>query len=166
MATTSAGILLYRLTGKDAGAGAPALEVLIAHMGGPYWAAKDDAAWSIPKGEYDHDTESALDAARREFEEELGVPAPDVAYAELGTFPYSSGKRVVVFVADGADFALDDLSFGEFELEWPPRSGRMQSFPEVDRAEWSRVDAARERLVKGQRPALDALERHLADAGA
>jgi predicted NUDIX family NTP pyrophosphohydrolase len=157
MAVTSSGILLYRLVGEEP-------EVLIAHMGGPYWAAKDDAAWSIPKGEYDPGAESALDAALREFAEELGVRAPDVPYAELGTFPYSSGKRVTVFVADGAGFSLDELEFGEFELEWPPRSGRMQSFPEVDRADWTTLDAARERLVKGQRAALDALEQHLAEA--
>ena len=162
MAVTSAGILLYRLkSGGRKGVGAP--EVLIAHMGGPYWAAKDAGAWSIPKGEYDPDSESALDAALREFTEELGVDAPAPPYAELGTFAYSSGKRVTVFIADGADFSLDKLEFGEFELEWPPRSGRTQSFPEVDRAEWTSLDAARERLVKGQRPALDALERHLAE---
>ena len=94
------------------------------------------------------------------------MDAPDGPYAELGTYAYSSGKRVTVFVADGGDFSLDGLVFGEFELEWPPRSGRTQSFPEVDRAEWTTTDAARERLVKGQRPALDALERHLAEAGA
>jgi predicted NUDIX family NTP pyrophosphohydrolase len=162
MAVTSAGILLYRLAEK--GAGAP--DVLIAHMGGPYWASKEAGAWSIPKGEYDPDTETALDAALREFAEELGVDAPDGPYAELGTYAYSSGKRVTVFVADGGDFSLDGLVFGEFELEWPPRSGRTQSFPEVDRAEWTTTDAARERLVTGQRPALDALERHLAEAGA
>jgi len=151
----SAGLLLYRLT--------PDPEVLIAHMGGPFWSAKDAAAWSIPKGEYDPDSESALDAALREFAEELGLDAPAPPYAELGTFAYSSGKRVTVFIADGAGFSLDGLEFGEFELEWPPRSGRSQSFPEVDRAEWTSLDAARERLVKGQRPALDALERHLGE---
>lgn len=158
MAATSSGVLLYRLAGE-------APEVLIAHMGGPYWAAKDDAAWSIPKGEYDPDQESALDAARREFAEELGIDAPEGPYAELGTFPYSSGKRVTVFVADGAALSLEDLAFGEFELEWPPRSGRKQSFPEVDRAEWMTLDDARGRLVKGQRAALDALEKRLAEAG-
>jgi len=94
---------------------------------------------------------------------ELGLDAPAPPYAELGTFAYSSGKRVTVFIADGAGFSLDGLEFGEFELEWPPRSGRKQSFPEVDRAEWTSLDAARERLVKGQRPALDALERHLGE---
>ena len=158
MAVTSAGILLYRLN-----EGVP--EVMIAHMGGPFWAAKDAGAWSIPKGEFDADSEAALDAARREFEEELGVPAPEEPYAELGTYAYSSGKRVTVFVADGAGFAASDLVFGEFEVEWPPRSGRMQSFPEVDRVEWMGMDAARDRLVKGQRAALDALAEHLAEAG-
>ncbi|HWM16465.1 MAG TPA: NUDIX domain-containing protein [Microbacterium sp.] len=158
MAVTSAGILLYRLT--------PEPEVLIAHMGGPYWTGKDAAAWSIPKGEYDPGSEAALDAALREFGEELGLTAPDVPYAELGTFAYSSGKRVTIFVADGGGVSLEGMDFGEFELEWPPRSGRTQSFPEVDRVEWTTMDAARERLVKGQRPAIDALEQHLAEAGA
>ncbi|HWL79131.1 NUDIX domain-containing protein [Microbacterium sp.] len=157
MAVTSAGILLYRL--KD---GAP--EVLIAHLGGPYWASKDEGAWSVPKGEYDADSESALDAAKREFREELGIDPPEGPFAELGTFPYSSGKRVTVFVADGASFELDGLEFGEFELEWPPRSGRTQTFPEVDRVEWVSFDEARGRLVKGQRPAIDRLEEQLAEA--
>ncbi|MCC2031708.1 NUDIX domain-containing protein [Microbacterium allomyrinae] len=158
MVTTSAGILLYRLD--------PEPRVLIAHMGGPYWASKDAGAWSIPKGEFVEADEGALDAARREFREELGLDAPQVAYAELGTFAYSSGKRVTVFVADGAGFSLEGAQFGEFELEWPPRSGRTASFPEVDRVEWMSLPDAREKLVKGQRPAVDALESHLADAGA
>ena len=157
MAKISAGILLYRL--------APEPEVLIAHMGGPYWAAKDQGAWSIPKGEFDEDAEGAMDAARREFLEELGVAAPDVDYAELGTFAYSSGKKIVVFVGDGAGFDTTGLEFGTFELEWPPRSGRIQSFPEVDRAEWMPVGRARDRLVKGQRPSLDALARTLERLG-
>ncbi len=94
----------------------------------------------------------------------LGVDPPDGDYAELGTFAYSSGKRVTVFVADGAMFAASDFVFGEFEMEWPPRSGRRQRFPEVDRAEWMPVPDARPRLVKGQRPALDRLEDLLAAA--
>lgn len=159
MAVTSAGILLYRVA---PGGGVSAL---VAHMGGPFWAAKDEGAWSIPKGEYDPDAESALDAAKREFREELGVEPPDGDYAELGTFAYSSGKRVTVFIADGAGFEAsdDDFVFGEFDMEWPPRSGRTQSFPEVDRAEWLPVDDARPRLVKGQRAALDKLAELLAD---
>lgn len=155
---TSAGILLYRL--------APEPQVLIAHMGGPFWAAKDTGAWSIPKGEFDEGDEAALDAALREFGEELGVVAPDVPYAELGTFAYSSGKRVTVFVADGTGFEPPTGGFGEFELEWPPRSGQTASFPEIDRVEWMGTDAARTRLVKGQRPAIDALEARLAEADA
>ena len=153
----SAGLLLYRLDGGR-------LELLIAHMGGPFWAKKEAGAWSIPKGEYDPDAEAAVDAAVREFREELGVEPPAGPYAELGTYPYSSGKRVTVFVADGAGFRLDGLVFGEFEMEWPPRSGTRASFPEVDRVEWSDPVTARERLVKGQRPAVDALERALAEA--
>ncbi|MHC2999874.1 NUDIX domain-containing protein [Microbacterium sp. HJ5] len=158
MVTTSAGILLYRL--------GPDPEVLIAHMGGPFWAARDAGAWSIPKGEFDEGDEPALEAARREFREELGIDAPEGPFAELGTFAYSSGKRVTVFVADGAGLSLEGLEFGEFELEWPPRSGRTASFPEVDRVEWMPLPDARDKLVKGQRPALDALEEHLAAAGA
>jgi predicted NUDIX family NTP pyrophosphohydrolase len=159
MAVTSAGLLLYRLTDAEP-------EVLVAHMGGPYWAAKDEGAWSIPKGEFDEGDEPALDAARREFREELGVDPPDGPYAELGTFAYSSGKRVTVFVADGAEFPVDgvDFEFGEFEVEWPPRSGKRASFPEVDRVDWMSLAEARGRLVKGQRPALEALEEHLAEA--
>jgi predicted NUDIX family NTP pyrophosphohydrolase len=146
----SAGLLLYRLDQDE-------VEVLIAHMGGPYWSKKEAGAWSIPKGEYDPDAEPAQDAAAREFREELGIDPPPPPYAELGTFPYSSGKRVTVFVADGAALELDDVVFGEFEMEWPPRSGKTQSFPEVDRVEWMPLEVARDRLVKGQRPALESL---------
>ena len=149
MVVWSAGLLLYRL--------APEPQVFVAHMGGPFWAKKDAGAWSIPKGEYDPDTEGALDAARREFREELGVDAPEVEWAELGTFAYSSGKKVVVFAGDGAGFTASHFAFGTFEMAWPPRSGKTATFPEVDRAEWMGLDAAREALVKGQRPAIDAL---------
>ncbi|WJS90627.1 NUDIX domain-containing protein [Microbacterium testaceum] len=149
MVVWSAGLLLYRLT--------PEPQVFIAHMGGPFWATKDVGAWSIPKGEFDPESEGALDAARREFREELGVEPPEVAWAELGTFAYSSGKKVVVFVGDGAGFTASDFTFGTFEMTWPPRSGRTATFPEVDRAEWVGLDAAREALVKGQRPAIEAL---------
>ena len=157
MAVTSAGILLYRL--EEAGG----VSAFVVHMGGPYWARKDEGAWSIPKGEFEED-ESALDAARREFREELGVDAPDADYAELGTFAYASGKRVTVFVADGAGFTASEFAFGEFEMEWPPRSGRTATFPEVDRAEWMPLADARTRVVKGQRAAFDRLEELLAEA--
>ena len=157
MAVTSAGILLYRL--DEAGG----VSAFVVHMGGPYWARKDEGAWSIPKGEFEED-ESALDAARREFREELGVDAPDADYAELGTFAYASGKRVTVFVADGAGFTASEFAFGEFEMEWPPRSGRTATFPEVDRAEWMPLADARARVVKGQRAAFDRLEELLAEA--
>ncbi|QAY61689.1 NUDIX domain-containing protein [Microbacterium protaetiae] len=151
MMIRSAGLLVHRRAGG-------VLEVLIAHMGGPFWARKDEGAWSIPKGEFDPETETAVDAAVREFREELGIDPPAGPYVELGTWAYASGKRVSVFAADGTGFAASDLAFGTFEMEWPPRSGRRAEFPEVDRAEWMPVDAARTRLVKGQRPALDAVE--------
>ncbi|MET3468584.1 MULTISPECIES: NUDIX domain-containing protein [Microbacterium] len=152
MAVTSAGILPYRIAADGT------VSALVAHMGGPFWAAKDAGAWSIVKGEYDPDDEAALGAARREFREELGLEPPDGEYAELGTFSYSSGKRITVFVVDGSGFDASNAAFGEFEMEWPPRSGRTASFPEVDRVEWVEVGRARELLVKGQRPALDRLD--------
>lgn len=148
-AVASAGILLYRH-------GAGGLEVFIGHMGGPFWARKDERAWSIPKGELDGD-EDPFSAARREFAEEIGVAAPHAEYRPLGVFRYSSGKTVEVFAAEAPGFETGRISGGTFELEWPPRSGRLQSFPEVDRAEWMPVEAARTRLVAGQVPVLDAL---------
>ncbi|MDT0116151.1 NUDIX domain-containing protein [Microbacterium sp. PRF11] len=155
MVVWSAGLLLYRLS--------PEPQVFLAHMGGPFWAKKDAGAWSIPKGEYDPDTEGALDAAHREFREELGVEPPEVEWAEVGTFASSSGKKVVVFAGDGASFTASEFTFGTFEMAWPPRSGETATFPEVDRAEWMSLDAAREALVKGQRPAIDALAAALAE---
>lgn len=157
MATHSAGILLYRLDGRGG------VSAFVAHMGGPFWSTKDEGAWSIPKGELD-DGEEALDAAKREFREELGVDPPEADYAELGTFAYSSGKRVTVFVADGSAFKAGGYAFGEFEMEWPPRSGKTASFPEVDRAEWMPLADARARVVKGQQPAFDRLSELLAQA--
>ncbi len=146
MPTLSAGLLLYRRA--DAG-----LEVLIAHMGGPFWSGKDERAWSIPKGEYVLG-EDPLTVARREFEEELGMPAPDVVYRLLGEFRQRSGKVVTVFAAE-ADLAVDAVTSNTFPLEWPPRSGRIVEFPEVDDARWVPIDVARTKLVVGQVPALD-----------
>lgn len=148
MPERSAGLLLHRRVGGR-------LEVLIAHMGGPFWAGRDEAAWSIPKGLYD-DTESAREAALREFEEEMGVPAPDADYELLGEFRQPSGKRITVYTA-ATELTLGTLVSNTFSMEWPPRSGRMQDFPEIDDAAWLDVPTAREKLVKGQRPILDAL---------
>ena len=153
----SAALLLFR---RHAGA----VEVLIGHMGGPFWRGKSVGAWSIPKGEYDPDTETALDAARREFTEELGIPVPDGDVHPLGEFRQGSGKRVTVFAIE-ADPDLSGVVFGEFELEWPPRSGRTASFPEIDDIAWCPVERAGELLVKGQRPALAALTARLRAAG-
>jgi predicted NUDIX family NTP pyrophosphohydrolase len=151
MAEHSAGILLYRRH--------PQLEVWIAHMGGPFWARKDEGAWSIPKGLIEPG-EQPLEAALREFEEETGSPAPDTEYVLLGDFPYSSGKVITVFAGE-SDFSTD-IHSNEFELEWPPRSGKRRSFPELDRAEWCDLEIAAVRLVKGQRPMLRALETSVA----
>ena len=149
MAAHSAGIMLHRMT-------ASGLEVWIAHMGGPFWARKQEHAWSIPKGEAEAG-ESDEVVALREFAEETGVSAPALAYDKLGTFRYSSGKTVTVFAADAPDFELAELQSNTFELEWPPRSGRMTPFPELDDARWVPVAEARSLLVKVQLPALDAL---------
>ncbi|WP_410631978.1 NUDIX domain-containing protein [Amycolatopsis sp. cmx-4-83] len=144
----SAGLLLHRGRGE-------AVEVLLGHMGGPFWAKKDAAAWSLPKGELEPDEEPEA-AARREFAEELGLPAPDGEYVPLGEVKQSGGKVVTAWaVAGDLDPAL--VVPGTFTMEWPPRSGRQQEFPEVDRVEWFSVVAAREKLLKGQLPFLDRL---------
>ncbi|MEU0529807.1 NUDIX domain-containing protein [Amycolatopsis tolypomycina] len=144
----SAGLLLYRGRGDD-------VEVLLGHMGGPFWAKKDAAAWSLPKGELDPD-EPPEKAARREFEEELGLPAPAGEYVPLGEVKQSGGKVVTAWAVEAE---LDPAAVvpGTFTMEWPPRSGRQQEFPEVDRVEWFSVQAAREKLLKGQLPFLDRL---------
>jgi predicted NUDIX family NTP pyrophosphohydrolase len=146
--TTSAGLVVFRERGA-------ALEVLLGHMGGPFWARKDAGAWSIPKGELD-DGEDPLAGARREYAEELGHPPPDGPVIELGEIRQRAGKRVVAFAIEG-DFEPELLDPGTFELEWPPRSGRRQAFPEVDRVAWFDLATARERIVAGQVPLLDRL---------
>ncbi len=150
MPKTSAALLLFRRRDR--------LEVLIAHMGGPFWARKDNGAWSIPKGEYID--EEPLAAARREFAEEMGAPPPAGTVIPLGTVRQSGGKVITTFAVEG-DFDLAGFHSNTFVLEWPRGSGRTQEFPEVDRAEWLPVDVAREKLVKGQVPVLDALVEHL-----
>jgi predicted NUDIX family NTP pyrophosphohydrolase len=147
MVETSAGILLYRR--------APGLEVFIGKMGGPFWARKDAAAWSIPKGLYTD--EPPLAAALREFEEETGAPAPGLEYTLLGEFRQPSGKRLTVFAGEGdAEFVASNT----FEVEWPPRSGRMQRFPEIETAQWFDLETAAEKLVKGQLPILAAIKQY------
>ncbi|MBD1318651.1 NUDIX domain-containing protein [Gordonia hankookensis] len=153
----SAGMLLYR------GAG-PSLEVLIAHPGGPLWAKKDDGAWSLPKGLYEPD-ESPLDAARREFAEEIGTPAPDGPVLDLGDVTLASGKVVTGFAVEG-DLDASTVVSNTFEMQWPPRSGRMQSFPEIDRAEWVTPDTARSKLNPAQAEFVDRLRDHLEVPGA
>lgn len=142
----SAGILLYR--------GGPA-EVLIGHPGGPFWARKDDGAWSIPKGEYSSD-EDPWAAAQREFTEELGCPVPNGPCTDLGSVRQPGGKVLRVF-AVGANLDLSRFRSNTFALEWPRGSGRMREFPELDRVAWLPVTTARVKLLAGQRVFLDRL---------
>jgi predicted NUDIX family NTP pyrophosphohydrolase len=146
----SAGILLHR---EQAGA----LEVLLVHPGGPAWARRDAGAWSIPKGEYDTG-EEPLAAARREFEEELGSPAPEGDPEDLGEIRQKSGKLVRAWALAG-DMDASTVVSNTFELEWPPRSGRRIEIPEVDRAEWFGLEVAREKINPAQIPLLKRLER-------
>jgi len=144
----SAGLLLYRGRG-------PLLEVLIGHPGGPFWARKDDGAWSIPKGEYD-EGDDPWKAAQREFAEELGCPAPPGNPLDLGIVKQPSGKVLTVF-AVGADLDVSRFRSNTFTLEWPKGSGRLQEFPELDRVAWLPVEQARVKLLKGHRVFLDRL---------
>lgn len=139
---------MFRRTGES-------LEVLLGHMGGPLWARREQAAWSLPKGEYLTD-EQPLAAARREFAEELGIPVPDVALVGLGAVRQPSGKVVTVWAGE-CDLDLAGFAPGTFEMEWPRGSGRTQSFPEIDRVAWLDLVAARPALVAGQREFLDRL---------
>ena len=141
----SAGVLLRRADGH----------VLLVHPGGPFWARKDLGAWSIPKGEHD-EGEDPLAHALREFEEEMGSPAPDGPVVALGEFRQSGGKVVTVFAREG-DLDATAIRSNHFTVEWPPRSGRFLSFPEIDRAEWFPVDLAREKLNPAQADLLDRL---------
>lgn len=130
------------------------MEVLIGHPGGPFWARKDDGAWSVIKGEYTD--EDPLAAARREFREETGIEVPDGEAVELPKIVQKGGKVVTVFAVE-ADLDAGGLISNTFETEWPPRSGRMQSFPEIDRIAWFSVAQARVKLLAAQAVVLDAL---------
>lgn len=149
---SSAGILLYRGAGKD-------VEVLLVHPGGPFWANKDLGSWSIPKGEFE-EGEEPLAAARREFEEEIGSPPPDGEYQSLGEAKQSSGKIVYAFALH-SDFNLEKFQSNMFQMEWPPKSGKKQEFPENDKAAWVPLPVAAQKLVKGQVALLEVLASRL-----
>jgi predicted NUDIX family NTP pyrophosphohydrolase len=148
MTVRSAGILLYKR--QETG-----LRVLLVHPGGPFWRNKDDGAWSIPKGECTAD-EDAETTARREFLEELGA-RPRGTLVPLGSIRQRGGKQVDAFALEG-EFDVERLSSNTFEIEWPPRSGRRQAFPEVDRAAWFSPDEARQKINQAQRQLIDRLE--------
>jgi predicted NUDIX family NTP pyrophosphohydrolase len=156
MVTLSAGVALVR--------GDRLPQLLIVHPGGPFWANTDVAGWSIPKGLVDTD-ERPVEAARREFQEETGLPAPDAEeLSDLGVVALSSAKALQVFAARGTvDIGDGDLRAvsSTFEMRWPPKTGPLAVFPEVDRAEWVDLETARVKLHKGQRPLVDLLEIHL-----
>jgi predicted NUDIX family NTP pyrophosphohydrolase len=147
MPERSAGILMYRRRGS-------AVEVLLVHPGGPFWKKKDDGAWSVPKGLYEAD-EEPLAAAKREFEEETGA-APAGEFIPLGEFRQSSGKTVSLWAVEG-EFDAAKLKSNTFSMEWPPKSGKMNEFPEIDRGAWFSRNEARRKILKGQRAMLDAL---------
>jgi len=156
MAKRSAGLLLYRTVD-----GTP--EVLLVHPGGPYWARRDEGAWSLPKGEVEPG-EEPLEVARREFAEELGSEPPDGPATALGEVRQPGGKLVIAWTLQG-DLDSDTVRSNTFTLEWPRGSGRMREFPEVDRAGWFSLEAARAKLLNGQLPLLDRLAERLNDDG-
>jgi predicted NUDIX family NTP pyrophosphohydrolase len=156
MPKLSSGLLLYRRPADP--------EVLLVHPGGPFWRNKDDGAWSIPKGEYEPG-EDPLEVALREFGEELGIAPPDATNAlPIGELRQPSGKRVTVWALEG-DADLADARSNTFTMEWPPRSGRKQEFPEVDRAGWFDLEEARRKLLRGQVGFLDRLTELLGAEG-
>jgi predicted NUDIX family NTP pyrophosphohydrolase len=148
MPKLSAGLLLYRVVDG-------AVEVLIGHPGGPFWARKDDGAWSIPKGEY-LEGEDPWTVAKREFEEELGKAPPDGPRVTFSPLKQPSGKVITAFAVHG-DLDLDGTVSNTFTLEWPKGSGNTKEYPEIDRVAWFPIDQAKVKLLKGQRPLLDRL---------
>jgi predicted NUDIX family NTP pyrophosphohydrolase len=148
----SAGVVLYRFHGQS-------LEVFLVHPGGPFWKKKDAGAWSIPKGEYESG-EIALDVARREFQEETGFPLSDGQLIPLGEIKQPSGKIVTAWALEG-ECSAEEIKSNSFSIEWPPKSGSMQDFPEVDRAEWFSMRKAKDKILPGQIGFLDRLANHL-----
>jgi predicted NUDIX family NTP pyrophosphohydrolase len=155
VAKRSAGLLLYRRTGTS-------IEMLLVHPGGPFWAKRDEGVWSIPKGEVLDDDDRAT--AQREFAEELGQPAPVTDWSDLGEVVQSGGKRVHAWAAPG-DLDVTVVTSNTFDLEWPPRSGLLRSFPEVDRAAWFTPETAARKLVRAQAAFVERLLDHLGDHG-
>jgi predicted NUDIX family NTP pyrophosphohydrolase len=147
-AKTSAGLLLYRRRAGE-------LEVLLVHPGGPFFQRKDEGAWTIPKGEPASETEDLLARAKIEFTEELGIPAPSGPFKSLGNIKQKAGKTVHAWACEG-DFT-DPPHSNTFQIEWPPNSGALREFPEIDRAEWFSLDAARVKINAAQIPFIDAL---------
>jgi predicted NUDIX family NTP pyrophosphohydrolase len=148
MVKHSAGILMYRSREGS-------LEVLLVHPGGPFWAKKDEGAWSIPKGEFNIDTEDPLEAARREFAEETGF-TPEGDFISLGTLAQSGMKIVRAWAVEG-DCDAAHIKSNTFSMEWPPRSGKQREFPEVDRGDWFDIETAKTKILKGQTPFIDRL---------
>ena len=157
MPKKSAGLLLFRRNSDPS-----QLEVLLVHPGGPFWRNKDEGAWTIPKGEF-ADDEEPLVAAKREFLEELGAEPPPGDYILLKPVKQAGGKMVHAWAVEG-EFDPANLQSNTFQQEWPPRSGRMQEFPEVDRAEWLTAEAARKKILAGQSPLIDELKKRLRKA--
>jgi predicted NUDIX family NTP pyrophosphohydrolase len=153
MPKRSSGLVLYRRIGSQ-------IEVLLVHPGGPFWARRDEHAWSIPKGEYEED-EDPEHVARREFSEELGREPPTGTMVDLGEVRQSGGKLVRAWALEG-DLDTSSIASNTFEMEWPPKSGKIQTFPEVDRAEWFGIETARTKLHKGQVVLMSHLEAFLA----
>lgn len=149
----SAGILLYRRKGQQ-------IEVLLGHPGGPFWAKKDKGSWSVPKGEVENGSTEIFATACREFQEEIGQPPPSGEPFELGDIEQRNGKVVTAWAIEG-DLDVSTVESNTFEMEWPPRSGNRQTFPEIDRAEWFSLEAAAEKLNSGQVEFLHRLSEHL-----
>ncbi len=151
MANQSAGLLVYRFKDNN-------IEVLLVHPGGPVWKNKDENAWSIPKGEFEE--EEPIKAAYREFEEEIGQPAPGGEPIDLGSLNQASRKEVFAWALEGS-IDTTKINSNTFEMEWPPRSGQRQKFPEVDRAEWFDLSTAARKVHKGQEGFLRLLAERL-----
>ena len=151
MSKISAGTLLYRKTNQ-------ALEVLLIHMGGPFWAKKDKGVWSIPKGEFED--EEPLKAAKREFAEEIGQDLPDVEVIELDSTKLKSGKVIYAWVTE-SNLDVTNITSSTFNMEWPPKSGQMREFPEIDRAAWFKLEIAAQKIHPAQQTFLEQLAKIL-----